>query len=151
YKYFDIKATPAKETARDVVNISFKKMCTEFAKYAANPLNKGGLWANYKNTTIEHLGKIPAFGRKDIKVDGFKDAINATTEYNGPSWRMVVQLSKPVRAYGIYPGGQSGNPASKYYDNMIDKWVNGQLDELVFMRNGEETDKILYTIELTNK
>lgn len=151
YKYFDIKATPAKETARDVVNISFKKMCTEFAKYAANPLNKGGLWANYKNTTIEHLGKIPAFGRKDIMVDGFKDAINATTEYNGPSWRMVVQLSKPVRAYGIYPGGQSGNPASKYYDNMIDKWVNGQLDELVFMRNGEETDKILYTIELTNK
>lgn len=151
FKYFDISKTPEKETATEVVNISFRKMCADYATFAANPVNGGGKWAKYKNTTIEHLGKIPAFGRKDVHVDGFKDAINATTEFNGPSWRMVVQMSKPVRAYGIYPGGQSGNPASKYYDNMIDKWVSGQLEELLFMKSNEESDRILYTLELSKQ
>lgn len=150
FKYFDIKNTPKVENASDIALKSFKDMCVQFTKFAAENVKTGGKWSKFKNTTIEHIGKIPAFGRKDIVVDGFKDAINATTEFNGPSWRMVVELSKPVRAYGIYPGGQSGNPASKYYDNMIDKWVNGQLDELLFLKDGgEQSDKIKYTIELT--
>lgn len=150
YKYFDIKNTPVKETGKDIANLSFRKMCAQFADFSKDKSNGGGLWSNFKNTTIEHLGKIPAFGRKHIQVDGFKDAINATTEFNGPSWRMVVQLSQPVRAYGIYPGGQSGNPASKYYDNMIEKWTNGQLDELLFLKSDEESDKFICTLELTN-
>ena len=25
--------------------------------------------------------------------------------------RMIVEMSKPPKAFGIYPGGQSGNPA----------------------------------------
>lgn len=152
FKYFDIKTTPAVEHANNIALLTFKDMCIEFGKFSSAPQNKGGKWAKFKNTTIEHLGKIPAFGRKDIAVDGFKDAINATTEFNGPSWRMVVELSNPIKAYGIYPGGQSGNPASRYYDNMIDKWVNGQLDELLFLKEeGEESDKIKYSIELTSK
>jgi penicillin amidase len=39
---------------------------------------------------------------------------------------MVVQLSNPVEAYGVYPGGQSGNPGSRYYDNFVDSWVMGK-------------------------
>ncbi len=33
-----------------------------------------------------------------------------------PSWRMVVELGAEIRAWGNYPGGQSGNPGSKFYD-----------------------------------
>jgi penicillin amidase len=52
---------------------------------------------------------------------------------------MIVQLDKewPL-AYGLYPGGQSGNVGSKYYDNMVDKWAAGKLDTLVFLKNKEQ-------------
>ena len=64
--------------------------------------------------------------------------VNATSERNGPSWRMVVALGPQVRAYGVYPGGQSGNPGSPFYNNLLETWRVGQLDELVFLRSADE-------------
>jgi penicillin amidase len=44
----------------------------------------------------------------------------------GPSWRMIVNFSvpagHPVTAEGVYPGGQSENPASPWYANLIADW-----------------------------
>ena len=37
---------------------------------------------------------------------------NAIREEHGPSWRMVAEMTRPVRAWGVYPGGQTGNPAA---------------------------------------
>ncbi|HEY2848686.1 MAG TPA: penicillin acylase family protein, partial [Gemmatimonadaceae bacterium] len=37
-----------------------------------------------------------------------------------------------VRAWGTYPGGQSGNPASARYDDRLPTWEAGQLDTLRF-------------------
>ena len=34
--------------------------------------------------------------------------------YTWPSWRMIVQLSNPTEAYGVYPGGQDGNPGVNF-------------------------------------
>jgi penicillin amidase len=31
-----------------------------------------------------------------------------------------------VSAVGVYPGGQSENPASPWYDNLVPLWWNGQ-------------------------
>ena len=40
---------------------------------------------------------------------------------------MIVTLSRSgVSAEGVYPGGQSENPASPWYDNLIPLWWNGQ-------------------------
>src|SRR5580698_2690502 len=45
------------------------------------------------------------------------------TASTGPSWRMIVTLSRSgVTAEGIYPGGQSENPASPWYDDLIPLW-----------------------------
>jgi penicillin amidase len=30
-----------------------------------------------------------------------------------------------MKAFGIYPGGQSGNPGSRFYDNFIPIWAKG--------------------------
>ncbi len=38
---------------------------------------------------------------------------------------MVVDLGDTINSYVVYPGGQSGNPGSKFYDNMIDDWTKG--------------------------
>jgi penicillin amidase len=48
---------------------------------------------------------------------------------------MVVSLEKSgVKAWGVYPGGQSGNPGSKHYSDMIDRWTNGKHFSLAFMK-----------------
>jgi penicillin amidase len=43
---------------------------------------------------------------------------------------MVVELSKPRRAWATYPGGQSGNPISRRYDDRLASWREGRLDTL---------------------
>ncbi|MBO2008459.1 penicillin acylase family protein [Hymenobacter negativus] len=95
-------------------------------------------WASQKGTDVLHLLKLPGFGVMDVDCGGGAGIVNATTERTGPSWRMVVALGPQVRAYGVYPGGQSGNPGSRYYNDMLETWRVGQLDELVFLRTAQE-------------
>ncbi|MDH4132683.1 MAG: penicillin acylase family protein, partial [Gemmatimonadota bacterium] len=46
------------------------------------------------------------------------------------SWRRVVELGPALKAWGVFPGGQSGNPASRWYDDRIARWSEGELDTL---------------------
>ena len=41
----------------------------------------------------------------------------------------------------MYPGGQSGNPGSKYYDNFVDEWVGGKYYTLWMMTVNDKNDK----------
>jgi penicillin amidase len=49
------------------------------------------------------------------------------TSSAGPSWRMIVAWtsSGTATAEGVYPGGQSENPASPWYSDQMDDWWNG--------------------------
>jgi len=59
---------------------------------------------------------------------------------------MVVALDAEwPQAIGLFPGGQSGNPGSPYYDNMIDNWAHGILNPLVFLKDRDEGDARLRT------
>ena len=45
----------------------------------------------------------------------------------GPSWRMIASLtSSGVSAQGVYPGGQSENPVSPWYTNLVGLWWDGK-------------------------
>jgi penicillin amidase len=54
---------------------------------------------------------------------------------------MIVQLTDKTEAYGIYPGGQSGNPGSPYYDTFVDRWAGGAYLPLWVMGSDETMDK----------
>ena len=51
---------------------------------------------------------------------------------------MVVELGPEMRAWGIYPGGQSGNPASRHYMSGVMTWGAGELDSLRFPRTPDD-------------
>ncbi|MCX6211040.1 MAG: penicillin acylase family protein [Bacteroidetes bacterium] len=117
---------------------NFKDQITLGVENATNKLvaleNENKLeWALFKATKISHLTKIPALSRLDLPIGGGVNIINATTEDHGPSWRMVVHLTDEIEAYGLYPGGQSGNPGSKYYDSFVDYWAAGKYYRLLFL------------------
>ncbi|HEV7779868.1 MAG TPA: penicillin acylase family protein [Chitinophagaceae bacterium] len=143
FKFIDNINTLENETLYDVVTTALKKITPILAGAEA----KGKLeWAKYKSPGVYHLldpGKkdLLSLDRTNLNIGGDDNIINAVTKSHGPSWRMIVQLTTPTEAYGVYPGGQSGNPGSKFYDDYIDNWVAGKYNKLWFMRDGDRKDK----------
>lgn len=136
--YMDHQSTSAVETMTALIRESFTetvKAVDSWAEAHEEKLN----WANYKATSADHLLKLGAFSRSGIPIGGGSDIVNAAGSRHGPSWRMIVDLGSPVKAWGVYPGGQSGNPGSPFYDNMIDRWGKGQYFEMLLMES--ESDK----------
>ncbi|MGB3006186.1 MAG: penicillin acylase family protein [Chitinophagaceae bacterium] len=148
-KFLDnINTTPV-ETIYDAVTNALKKAVVELT---INEKEGKLAWTKFKNPTVYHLIKdLKGFARAGLNVGGNGNIINAVTHSHGPSWRMIVQLSAQTEAYGVYPGGQSGNPGSRFYDDYIDNWVAGKYNKLWFMREGDKTDKNIKWIMKFNK
>lgn len=141
HPFFDRMVTPEKrETAFDLALSAFRQMWEELQEQLHDAETS---WAIWKNTAIDHLGDIPAFGRPHLRVGGFRHALNAIQRAHGPSWRMVVELGDTVSAWGIFPGGASGNPGSPFYDHMVDDWAAGKYYRLWFMQSPDEEGKVL--------
>ncbi len=144
FRFLDNIKTPQKETITDDIVAAFKKAVPLLDKSAA----AGSLsWAKYKDTHVNHLTRLPALSRLHLPIGGGTHIINATKADHGPSWRMVVSLTPETQAYGVYPGGQNGNPGSKYYDNFINDWADGKYYALWVMKQSEKTDtRVKYTM-----
>jgi penicillin amidase len=67
-----------------------------------------------------------------ISTGGHEQAPNAVRSDHGPSWRMIVDLGPEPKAWGIYPGGPSGNPGSPFYDNQLEDWAEGRYHHLLY-------------------
>jgi len=147
---FDHKSTPEIEDANKIIYNSFVKTIDEIDKIRTE--QKVLDWGKFKSLDIHHLTRIPILSQLNIEADGCPDAINAKGNSFGPSWRMIVHLEKEPKAYVVYPGGQSGNPFSKYYKNMISDWQKGnyytvELEKSPLELNGRTTS----TIQLIKK
>jgi penicillin amidase len=135
--YYDDIRTEAVEDRKTIVNQAFRTavsdMKDQFGPY-------GDAWAlgNARGTDINHLLKVGGLGRPGLPTGGGQGIVNATKKDHGPSWRMVVELGERPTARGVYPGGQSGNPGSAFYDNAINDWVNGRYYDLYFMESPED-------------
>lgn len=157
--FYDNLSTPAKETRADIVVQSFHRIkdtlaAKEFTEVAEpyeadetyekkdqNPSD----WGSYKDTKVAHLAGLDAFSSKHVYNGGNLGIINATNSSHGPSWRMVVDFGE-MKQYVIYPGGQSGNPGSKFYDNMVPAWAKGEYYTANYIHTGEELkEKKLFT------
>jgi len=145
-KYYDIVSTEKTENLSDIINLSFELMKDSIDNWKKSNSNDIA-WKNYKNTTIRHLLRINDFSVSNINIGGNRNILNAASKYHGPSWRMIVELDpKGTKAWGIYPGGQSGNPGNINYSLMIQDWAVGKYHKLLFNNISEKIeDQMLYT------
>ncbi|HUQ96948.1 MAG TPA: penicillin acylase family protein [Chitinophagaceae bacterium] len=138
-KYIDDISTPERETLPQQVTAALQSTVNSLQPIARQ--HKLAWWKE-KNTSIFHLLRtVVPFARTGLEVGGWRTTVNAITNDHGPSWRMIVQLSNPTEAYGVYPGGQSGNPGSRFYDSFIDTWAAGKYYTLWIMKATEKSDK----------
>lgn len=119
--YFDDQNTAQVESGDDLIKAAWKD--TWQGDIAT--------WGEDKPMHIDHIMHLPGLGQEGVITDGCRRCVNAVGTTWGPSWRMVVELGKQdVEAYGIFPGGQSGNPCSPLYRTGIDKWAAGEYYDL---------------------
>jgi penicillin amidase len=132
------RSRPPYDTLSEIAPRAFRAAVANLEK-RLGPFSEAWRWGKVKGTEIRHLARIPGFGRK-IEADGAGQVIDAISSVWAPSWRMVVELGGEIRAWGNYPGGQSGNPGSKFYEDRVDDWAAGKPCELVFLKSADEPD-----------
>jgi len=134
--FIDDTRTPQRESLTDIITLALDRASRSLEQ---DERASGLAWGTVKNVTVYHLLKnaVPAFARSGLRVGGDGNMINAVSHSHGPSWRMIVHMTSPVEAYGIYPGGQSGNPGSPFYDNNIDAWARGSYNRLRMMKRAD--------------
>ena len=91
-------------------------------------------WGRTTPARPMHLLRLEGFSAPRLAIDGGRGTLNpsvASRRANfGASWRMVAELSGTPRIRAVYPGGQSGNPASPRYLDRLPLWADGRLDSV---------------------
>jgi penicillin G amidase len=142
--FFDIITTDEKENAQTVIRKSFNIAVQNIEEWK-NKNSSDPRWAEYKDTFIQHLARLEPLS-EHVAHGGIGSTVNATSRTHGPSWRMVVSLEKGnIQAWGTYPGGQSGNPGSKHYNDLLKLWSKGDYYKMQFMHSHDENDKFKRT------
>jgi penicillin amidase len=99
-----------------------------------DPAKSPWTWGRVAPARPRHLLRLDGFSAPPTPIDGGRGTLNPSvgSAYAnfGASWRMVVELDGTPRIHGVYPGGQSGNPASPRYLDRLALWSNGALDSV---------------------
>ncbi len=150
--FYENDSLPGTQTRSDIVLLAFNRIeqtlqskhFTEVSEpYGADETTaKDDLnphdWGSYKDTRIGHMiPKLDAFSSMHVYNGGNLGIINATNTTNGPSWRMIVDFGD-MKGYVVYPGGESGNPGSKFYDNMVGTWAKGDYFTANYLQKPED-------------
>ncbi|MGH9319426.1 MAG: penicillin acylase family protein [Vicinamibacteria bacterium] len=74
------------------------------------------------------------FDLPSVERNGGGGTVNAT----GAVYRLVTDFSDLDRSLAIVAPGQSGQPGSPYYDNLLETWARGEMFELPYSRGAVE-------------
>ncbi|MBL8150419.1 MAG: penicillin acylase family protein, partial [Blastocatellia bacterium] len=117
-------------------------------KFGSDP--KRWKWGRLHTAELKHpLGSVkalrPFFNRGPFPVGGDAEtpaqtaflpmpSVKGGFEVNSraTSYRQIIDLGNFDRSMMVYPGGQSGSPFSKHYDDLIKPWQNSQLVPMPF-------------------
>ncbi len=90
-------------------------------------------WGKVHQRVIQNLAQVTGLDYGPRPDRGDANTPLAAPDFpssHGPSWRMVVDWGAGT-FQAIYPGGQSENPASAWYDNRVDTWFNGKYNAML--------------------
>jgi penicillin amidase len=140
--WWDDRRTPGRAEHRDeILTAGLREGYEEAMRRLGPPESGRWRWSRAHRLDIWHLLHIPSLSALGLSVPGGPYTLSPSSMdggSEGSSWRMVVELGPSVQGWGIYPGGQSGNPASTRYDDQLPVWLAGELAELRFPRRPEE-------------
>ncbi len=101
-------------------------------------------WEERHGIRFNHLiGALEGLGRGPLPYPGYNATLSPASDTlatHSASWRVVVDFStSPPFGRGVYPGGQSGNPFSRFYDLHIPTYL---AFEYYPLHNGTEPEDV---------
>ena len=138
--WWDDRSTPGtREHRDDIIRASVTAAWRRLNERLGAP-GPAWEWGKSRRALVRHLLGIPALSRPNIPVQAGPGTVTPSSGdgNHGSSWRMVVELGDQVVGWGIYPGGQSGNPISPRYTDFLGRWSAGTLDSLRFPRKPDD-------------
>ena len=124
--WFDDRTTPQRESRDDIMRTSFVAAIAALRAQFGDDIAKW-TWGQINILKIDSLSRQPELARTGLATVGTAYTVNPGgnigTVGGGASWRMLVDLADPARSLGVYPGGQSENPASPFYSDLMEPWA----------------------------
>lgn len=139
--WWDVVATPGERETRNSVVLAAHRDAWKRSRELFGNDPAAWKWSQARVARVNHLLRLPGFGRDSLAVTSGPGTLSPTdggSSTHGASWRFVVELGPELRAWGTYPGGQSGNPISSRYVDRLELWRTGQLAELRVPRAAAE-------------
>ncbi|HET6567054.1 MAG TPA: penicillin acylase family protein [Rhodothermales bacterium] len=130
--WFDVQSTTAREDGPALLKLALERTADSLqALYGWGPTH--WRYGDHHKIVFKHITRSEALRplwRGPMEYPGFESTLSPAGDLmttHSASWRMVVDFSKrPPVGYGVYPGGESGNPFSRLYDLQIPAYVNFQ-------------------------
>jgi penicillin amidase len=145
----DDVTTDRKESCKDQLALALGRALDAIAEKQGSDM---GAWrwgdlhrAVFQHQVFTHLPILRDFGDRSIETDGGSHTVNrgqtsgqTSAPYDhvhGAGYRAVYDLSKLSRSRFMIATGQSGNPFSPYYDNLMRRWRDGGFLHIAGTRN----------------
>ena len=138
--WFDDRTTPGRETRDALIVASFRAAIADLTQQFGARVSDWN-WGRVNRLAPEPLSPEPASARGGQALRGGPFTLNPGGKggpvTSGASWRQVVDFGALGQSVGIYPGGQSGDPASPHHDDQLARWALGEYAPLWFAAEPE--------------
>jgi penicillin amidase len=100
-------------------------------------------WGRLHQIRFRHPSSDRALDRGRIARPGDGNTVNSTSgsrfqQTNGASYRMVLDFADWDRSVMTNVPGESGDPASPFYSNLVEDWAQGRYHPMPFSRKAVE-------------
>lgn len=139
-----------KHTREEIMMRALGKATAELAE-KLGPDPSRWAWGDVHHRLVPSLTQAAALAAGPYPADGNGRTLNATggdPSTNGPSWRMVANLSDLGKSWGVYPGGQSGDPSNPHYADQLPLWLDYRYKTLLFPTSPGPADWVTRTTTL---
>lgn len=153
--WFDRIDTEAREDAQTLVRQAIETVAKEYTESIETDRHSM-LWGEQHKIVIRHITRsemLRAIWRGPFPYPGYRQTLSpagSRMTTHSASWRVVVDFSTETpTAYGVYPGGQSGNPFSVLYDRHIETYLNFETYSLFLPGTASDFDAVEVLHSLT--
>jgi penicillin amidase len=120
------------ELSRDEVEARLKTAVAALTK-SQGPDRSQWRWGRMHTRSFSHAF-VPAFNLPTVERSGGAGTVAA----DGASYREIFDVSNWDRSLVINTPGQSGQPGSRFYGNLLQDWADNKYFEFAFTREAVE-------------
>ena len=143
--WFDNKETPEIEKREDVIKSALLRAYNRLDWLYGSPENWD--WSKMNAIRYQHpLGRLFLFrffnlGSRPSNGNAFTVKVNYLTPHKtswSASYRQIIDLSDWDKSVCVLSSGQSGHFMSRFYDNQVPLWIEGEFHPMIFSRDEVE-------------